>query len=154
MTPIDATILAALFAMRLVGPDGEGTTALHLADPQEIKCLAKVVYHETRGRDMPEATAIAHATLARIGTPFGGNSVCEVIAKPKQYPWYAKRNKIDDMKAWKASVDAAALAYTDLVPAPFKATHFDVCGRNPQPWKHKLPKAGRVNQTCFWEAGK
>jgi N-acetylmuramoyl-L-alanine amidase len=150
MTPIDAAVLVALFAMRLEGPTGEGIRALDLVIPAEVKCLSQVVYHESRANDLPEATTIAHATLNRIGRAYGGNSVCEVIAKPGQYPWHAKRNKIDDMESWRRSVDAAALAYTDLVPDRHGATHFDVCGRNPQPWKKKLPLVGNVGRTCFW----
>ncbi len=151
MTPVDATILAALFALRLVDPTGQEATALHVVNPPELKCLAQMVYHESRARDMPEATELAHATLARVGKPYGGATVCEVIAKPGQYPWHRKRDKIDDLDSWKRSVEAAALAYTDLVPARYQATHFDTCKGKPQDWKKKLPKAGRVNGTCFWE---
>jgi spore germination cell wall hydrolase CwlJ-like protein len=151
MTPIDATLLVTLFALRFAPLDMDMTVSAADYDVAEVKCLAQMVYHESRARDMPEATELAHATLARVGKPYGGSTVCEVIAKPGQYPWHKKRDKIDDLESWKRSVDAAALAYTDLVPARYQATHFDICGRNPQPWKKKLPKAGRVNVTCFWE---
>lgn len=151
MTPIDAVLIATLFSIQFAPhADGQAVTALHY-DPAEIKCLGKMIYHETRGRDFYEGVEIAHATLARIGRKYGGAGVCKVIAYPGQFPWHRRAaNMIDDMEAWRRAAYIAAMAYTDLAPARLDATHFDTCGRNPQAWKERLPFAGQVGRTCFW----
>ena len=76
---------------------------------QDILCLAKNIYFESRGEPITGKIAVALVTLNRVnhGTLFD-KTVCKVVYAHKQFSWTDTNYKIKDGYAWQ---EAQALAY-------------------------------------------
>lgn len=71
------------------------------ADPQEIKCLARNIYHEARGQPRKGQEAVALVTLNRLDED---ESVCDVVYEKAQFSWTLfkkiRNSKIRNLKAY------------------------------------------------------
>jgi N-acetylmuramoyl-L-alanine amidase len=106
---------------------------------QDIVCLAKNIYFESRGEPMKGKLAVAMVTLNRANheTLFD-KTICKVVYARKQFSWTDTNYKIRDTQAWK---EAEALAHGIvkgyiLVPT-INALYFHTKQVNPHWAKHK-----------------
>lgn len=64
-------------------------------DPQELECLAKNVYFESRGEDISGQIAVAHVTINRKNSRKYPNTLCDVIKQGQISTWFLQeKNKI------------------------------------------------------------
>lgn len=57
---------------------------------EEITCLARVIYHETRGEPHSGKLGVARVAFNRVKNPEFPDSICKVIRQPNAFPWYHK----------------------------------------------------------------
>lgn len=62
------------------------------ANPKDMKCLARVIYHEARGESIAGQKAVAIVTLNRTKHPEFPSSICKVVYQKGQYEWTTKKN--------------------------------------------------------------
>lgn len=56
----------------------------------DIRCLARVIYHETRGEPKKGKLGVAKVTFNRTEHAEFPSTICRVIAVKNAYPWYHK----------------------------------------------------------------
>ena len=67
----------------------------------EAECLAKNIYHESRGESLKGQVAVAMVTLNRVKSGKYPNTICAVVYQKAQFSWTLdKRKKIKDWKAY------------------------------------------------------
>ena len=76
---------------------------------QDIVCLAKNIYFESRGEPMEGKLHVARVTLNRANheTLFD-KTICKVVYATKQFSWTTTEYRVKDGYAWR---EAQALAY-------------------------------------------
>lgn len=84
-----ALSIPTLLSAGTPGHDAIGFMAEHY---KEIKCLARVIYHETRGEPHAGKLGVAAVAINRTKNPEFPDTVCEVIKAKNAFPWHA-RNK-------------------------------------------------------------
>lgn len=120
------------------------------ADNQEVVCLAKNIYFESRGEPLQGKLAVAKVTLNRTRHEDFPNSICKVVYQPGQFSWTAKRRHvIKDSRAWQESLeiarDALATGLSEL--RGFSAIYFH-SGRKPPGWRGRL--VARIGNHRFY----
>ena len=58
----------------------------------DMKCLARVIYHEARGESLEGQRLVAIVTLNRTKHPEFPKSICKVVYQKGQYEWTTKKN--------------------------------------------------------------
>lgn len=56
-------------------------------DPEQQKCMAMNIYHESRGEVIEGQIAVAHVTANRVNHENWPNNVCDVVYQKKQFSW-------------------------------------------------------------------
>jgi spore germination cell wall hydrolase CwlJ-like protein len=75
---------------------------------QDIVCLAKNIYFESRGEPMTGKLHVATVTLNRVNhNTLFDKTICKVVYATKQFSWTDKEYKVKDGYAWR---EAQALA--------------------------------------------
>lgn len=59
-------------------------------DASEVKCLARMLYHEARGEKTAGKYAVAQVTINRTNHPEFPPTICKVIKAKNAYPWAAR----------------------------------------------------------------
>jgi spore germination cell wall hydrolase CwlJ-like protein len=73
-------IIIALAVMVFHGkPEQQASTDL---SEDDLECLVRNVYHESRGESLIGQAAVAHVTLNRVRSPAYPDSVCDVVWQP------------------------------------------------------------------------
>ena len=139
------TISKLLIASAIALATFASPTAGAKADSQEVLCLAKNIYFESRGQPLRGKLAVAKVTLNRTKHEDFPGTVCKVVYQPGQFSWTAKRrHTITDYKAWQESLEIArnalATGLTEL--RGFNAIYFH-SGPKPRGWAgHFVAKIG------------
>jgi spore germination cell wall hydrolase CwlJ-like protein len=118
-----------LLAQTNVGDVPVKEKVLTKTDQEQILCLAKNVYYESRGESVREQTAVAAVTINRTKDRRYPNTICGVVYQPKQFSWtigYKGRGKPmtgENFQAiWKLSEQAY---FGEMVLDPTNgATHY------------------------------
>lgn len=88
-----------------------GTRVPH--SERQIECLAKNIYHESRGEPDIGKEAVAWVTLNRVAARQYPNTICGVVYDHRQFSWTLGGEKpIREAEQWKASKDIAKDVYT------------------------------------------
>lgn len=84
---------------------------------QDVLCLAKNIYYESRGEPVEGQIAVAIVTVNRVKHPEQfASTVCDVVNEPYQFSWTLnKPKKIKNDKAW---LDAQLVARSVLTYYP------------------------------------
>lgn len=85
--------IAAAFASLwlLTAPQGLGTIP-RSDNLAEYRCLVSAVWHEARGEPAIGQRAVIDVVYNRALK--SGTSLCEVVAAPKQFPWYERKGLV------------------------------------------------------------
>jgi spore germination cell wall hydrolase CwlJ-like protein len=126
-------LILALSTTITLGTASVSAETLKFANPHDIACLAKNIYHEARGESLHGQIAVAQVTLNRVASGKFQRNICSVVYAPKQFSWtIGPRKKIKDTKAWEASVAVATAVLTKSIHLPdFKALYFHTKQVNP-----------------------
>ena len=74
---------------------------------QEVECLAKTIYFESRGESLQGQMAVAWVTLNRTKSEKFAPTVCGVVYQPKQYSWVKQNNKVVDIAGYVHATELA-----------------------------------------------
>lgn len=78
-------------------------------DTQEIICLAKNIYHESRGESVLGQKLVAKVTLNRVNSPNYPKTICKVVYQVNQFSWTKNPRPITEHKAWQRALEIATL---------------------------------------------
>lgn len=87
-------------------------------DPVQVNCLAKVIYHESRGEISKGQAAVAHVVLNRTRDPAFPPTVCKVIYQPNQFTNIRLTKPNINSLAWKQAVETATFSLLNQTPDP------------------------------------
>lgn len=65
------------------------------ANEREIQCLANAIYYEAKSESLEGQKAVGNVTINRMKSGRFRNTICGVVAQPKQYSWYPRRDTTD-----------------------------------------------------------
>jgi spore germination cell wall hydrolase CwlJ-like protein len=141
-------------SLLLAGTLGTGTLAQTTpvkATSQDIRCLAKNIYHEARGEPLEGQIAVAQVTLNRVQSPRYHNSVCGVVYAYRQFSWTLdKRKRVRDAKAWQTALNISRAVLTKSVDLPeFRATHFHTRQIRPY-WAKSKTRVAVIGNHIFY----
>jgi spore germination cell wall hydrolase CwlJ-like protein len=111
-------LIAALAVMALYGkPEQQASTDL---SEDDLECLVRNVYHESRGEDALGQAAVAHVTLNRVQSPAYPDSVCAVVWQPGQFSWTedGRSDRMTDPDAIGKAVDVTLAASRGTIEDP------------------------------------
>lgn len=122
-----------LVALALIPTALATNNVVHLFDSKSVDCLAKVVYHESRGESRRGQIAVARTVLNRVKHPKFPSNICAVVYQPNQFSGIL-RLRVKDKRAWHAAKDVAYHVLNQ--DSNFQALYFQN--------KHQLPRKGIV----------
>jgi spore germination cell wall hydrolase CwlJ-like protein len=71
---------------------------------QDIACLAKNIYFESRGEPIAGMLHVAKVTLNRVNhNTLFDKTICKVVYANKQFSWTDQKTVIKDKQAWRAA---------------------------------------------------
>lgn len=109
-----STIKAAIVAAHLA------TTGLPI-DAREARCMADVIYYESRGEPLEGMIRVGQVVLNRMRAR--GLSACKVIAQPNQFPWKTRTNR-PHREDYATAVTIAVLVLSDDIEDISQATQW------------------------------
>ena len=142
-----ATLLASLTL-------GTGTLAPVYpvkANTKDIECLAKNIYHESRGESLHGQIAVALVTVNRVNSGLFHNSICGVVYAPSQFSWTLDKTKrVRDTKAWQTAQEVSRAVLTQTIALPnFTATHFHTKQVKPR-WAKTKTQVAVIGNHIFY----
>ena len=98
----------------------------HHTESFQIKCIAKVIYHEARGEPVIGQIAVGHVVMNRVESSDFPNTPCKVVNQPRQFTDFYKRTYFGGFKsdAWQTALLSAQSVYYDKVRDPTKGAVF------------------------------
>lgn len=115
-------------------------SAYENSSKNQLNCLAKNIYFESRGETKLGQIAVAWVTLNRVNSKRFPNTICGVVFQKSQFSWANGKGKhrVPRGAAWKRSKDIAAGVYGKRHKDPtFGATYFHTKSVNPR-WNRKM----------------
>jgi spore germination cell wall hydrolase CwlJ-like protein len=113
-------ILKLLLILVLLSMPAYGGPRIDLSE-KEIDCLAKMVFHESRGEGRQGMIAVAYVAINRAehSSEIYGKTICEVVRKPYQFEGMKKENTpIREVAAWRESYEVSVLTLSGMVKDP------------------------------------
>ena len=152
MKTLNAGVLAASMLVTLTL--GTGTLAPIYpvkAKQSDIECLAKNIYHESRGEPLHGKIAVAQVTVNRVRSGLFHNTICGVVYAPSQFSWTLDKTKrVRDTKAWQSALEISRAVLTQTVALPnFTATHFHAKQLKPR-WAKTKTRVAVIGNHIFY----
>lgn len=119
---------------------------------QEQHCLGNIIYHEARGESLRGQRAVANVVLNRAKHKL--TTVCNVMAQPKQFSWYAKQPVLLPKEVLSKQLVVAAQMYiaharNERVVDDYGSTHF-AHKRIKNNWTTQLKRTHVINNHVFY----
>lgn len=112
-----------------------------------VKCLAEVIYRESRGEPFRGKLAVGKVVMNRVNHPKYPKTVCKVIFQPGQFSW------VSTFKTFKAPEEFRQIAKVILDGThdlqDFNATHFHARYVAPR-WQH-LKRIAIIGNHIFYK---
>lgn len=126
-------------------------TKANAYSPQQIDCIARNVYHESRGEGTKGMLAVAHVTINRVKSGRFASTPCGVVFQAHQFSWVRNRPKIQDQEQYKE--------VKQLVKGVVEGQYRDVTGgatyfhtRSIRPyWSNKMNCTARIGNHVFYK---
>lgn len=118
---------------------------------QDIVCLAKNIYFESRGEPMSGKLHVAKVTLNRANheTLFD-KTICKVVYATKQFSWTEKEHKIKSGIAWReAQILAKGILQGYILIPSTNALYFHNTQVNPK-WAKTKTIVARIGNHIFY----
>ena len=126
---------------------------------EELYCLAKNIYFESRNQPKLGQIAVGQVTMNRVNSPKFPNSVCEVVKQGGekrhrcQFSWYCdgKKDEPEGDVAWDESVYLALLIYSEefTIDVTEGALWYHATYVSPS-WAEHYEKTVRINEHIFY----
>lgn len=137
----------------LVLPPADRTLDIHTAaaDARQVDCLARNIYHESRGEPFWGQVAVAQVTLNRAKHKLWPSNLCAVVYQHAQFSWtLAQRKPVRDTKAWRESMIIARAVLRGTLHIPnFHATHFHTKQVKPR-WHRSMQVVATIGNHIFY----
>lgn len=88
---------------------------------KDIDCLARMVYHESRGEGRKGMIAVAYVAInrAEINPSIYGQDICDVVRKPYQFEGMKReREPIKEVAAWEQAKEVSTLTLYGMIKDP------------------------------------
>lgn len=132
-------ILLAFLVLAL--PTSGNQQVTDLFDKKQITCLAKAVYHESRGEPTAGQYAVAKTVINRTTNKNFPSTICGVVYQPYQFTGI-QRLRVKDKKAFDKAMDVAYDVLNMQGKHKFKALYFHTRQVSPK-WKRtRIAKIG------------
>lgn len=116
---------------------------------QELSCLAKTVYFETRGEPLNGQYAVAQVVLNRVNSEMYPNAICEVVYQQYQFSWTASYTN----PSAEALTDSVAVAKDvlngKLISEFSEVLSFHNTSVNPG-WASRMTFVGQIGHHLFY----
>lgn len=121
------------------------------ADSRQIHCLARNIYHESRGEPFLGKVAVAQVTLNRVLERSWGSTLCNVVFAHKQFSWTLDKTKRErDHKSWQESLTIARAMVNGSLRLPdFPALYFHTHQVFPK-WRHSREQLKVIGNHIFY----
>ena len=126
---------------------------------EELYCLAKNIYFESRNQPKLGQIAVAQVTMNRVNSPKFPNTVCGVVKQGGekrnrcQFSWYCdgKSDEHEGGAAWDESVYLALLLYSEefTIDVTEGALWYHATYVSPS-WAEHYEKTVRINEHIFY----
>ena len=126
---------------------------------EELYCLAKNIYFESRNQPKLGQIAVAQVTMNRVNSPKFPDSVCGVVQQGGekrhrcQFSWYCdgKKDEPEGDAAWDESVYLALLIYSEefAIDVTEGALWYHATYVSPN-WAEHYEKTVRINEHIFY----
>lgn len=134
----------------------ESSYAQQVFRKNEIHCLSRIIYNESRGESFKGKKLVAQTTINRIKSGDFQDSICEALKARNAYSFYNPKSKKSIDKIRKYPVEYTKIAeealdgkYEKLISK--KVTYFKVCSHY-SGFFQTLVMVKRVNNHCFYKA--
>jgi spore germination cell wall hydrolase CwlJ-like protein len=128
---------------------GSSTYSKQMSDNKSVECLAKAMYHESRGESLNGMKAVGYVILNRTENPDKfAKTPCGVLYQPGQFS-NIRQMKIRDWKTYNSVYKVAETVYSYPNADNTKnATYFHSVHVNPN-WSRKMKKTVRYGDHIF-----
>lgn len=99
-------------------------TLMSPLEKQDVKCLARAIYHEARGEILEGKIGVASVVINRTKSGAFPERVCEVVYQPKQFTDIHEAKFNFKSPEWVKSVEVAVLTYKGLYKDPTNGAVF------------------------------
>ena len=130
------------------------TSKAHAYSPKQIECIARNVYHESRGEGTKGMLAVAYVTLNRAKSGKFPSTPCEVVFQANQFSWVRNRPAVKDKDQYedvkqivKGVVDGK---YKDVTNG---ATYFHARAIKPK-WSNRMDCTAKIGNHVFYKPSK
>lgn len=120
-------------------------------DPTQQRCLAKNIYHESRGEPFWGKVAVAQVTLNRARSTQYSNTVCGVVYQHAQFSWTLDRTKrIREDDAWQEANKIAHAVLSGRLKLPnFNALYYHTHKVKPR-WRKTKQVVATIGNHIFY----
>ena len=120
-------------------------------DPTQQRCLAKNIYHESRGEPFWGKVAVAQVTLNRVRSAQYSNTVCGVVYQHAQFSWTLDRTKrIREDDAWQEANKIAHAVLSGRLKLPnFNALYYHTHKVKPR-WRKTKQVVATIGNHIFY----
>ena len=123
-------------------------------DDEDIRCLARNIYHEARFEPYIGKIAVAQVTFNRVLDGKWGDTICKVVYARKQFSWTMNKNlknKMPHGKHWNQAVHVAQMfqygvRVRDINPN-VKWYHADYVSPK---WRYDYQRVSKLGQHIFY----
>lgn len=122
----------------------------HKYSNTQVECLAKNIYHESRGGGDKGMIAVAHVTMNRVNSPSFPSTICKVVSQPFQFSWYRHSPKIKEVGMYTKAKEIASGVLSGKYKDNTKNATFFHSERIKPRWSHKMTQTLRTGGHVFY----
>lgn len=122
----------------------------------EVICMAKNIYFESRTQSTKGQLAVGLVTLNRVKSPYFPNTVCGVVYQHSQFSWYwdGISDKPKNQDQWEISLlNASALLYGKIDDFTYGSDHYHADYVKPE-WRLTMVKVTQIEQHIFYRGSR
>ena len=120
-------------------------------NPKQIDCIARNVYHESRGEGIKGMLAVAHVTLNRAKSGKFPSTPCGVVFQSNQFSWVRNKPVVRDQEQYsevkQLVKEVVAGQHKDVTNG---ATYFHTRSIRPY-WSNKMNCTARIGNHVFYK---
>jgi len=118
----------------------------HVQD--NIHCMARAIYHESKGEGALGMLAIGHVVNNRMLSRKYPSTSCGIIEQPGQFPWFRKKLNIDQDQQYQEALSIAWDVLTGQTKDPTNGALFFHSVFESPGWKMPIKK--RIKNHIFY----
>ena len=124
-----------------------------LPKDDDLICLAAALYHEARNQEPAGRIAVAATIMNRAALEPWPETICDVIAQPKQFSFMRKNRiipKIREKEAWAVAVGEAAMILMMGCPPNLDGVAYYHAASVKPVWRKSLSRMAQIGDHIFY----